>query len=183
LDYYASHLMTTIRNFTDDQLKLLLNDDVRINSLVDGSPQVSALPREKENKLAQNKLIAENNLSIEPKLNNAVERLQSIHAEALKTRKEVLELRSKLDSLSDSRSLDAISVLLQASAREAEDEGEKIAEDFQNGTLDVEDFVRNFTTKRSEANLKKLKSDNLNKILREQQYDKKYQNNRNSYYQ
>jgi len=185
-DYYTEgimqKLMTQIRNYTEDQLKLLLNDDLRINSIVDESPQVSVLPREKEGKLAQNKLIAENNLSLEPKLNNAVERLQKAHAEAIKTKQDVLELKEKLDSISDSRSLDTISALLQASTREAEDEGEKIAEDFLNGTLDVEDFVRNFTTKRSEANLKKLKYENLNKILREQQYEKKYPHNRNSYY-
>lgn len=75
-------------------------------------------------KLAQSKSQAECNLSMEPKLKAAKARLVTTHNEAEKTKSEVELLKAKLDSVSENRSLDTVSVLLQAAAQDAEDKSE-----------------------------------------------------------
>lgn len=86
--------------------------------------QVANLPREKEAKLLQSKSLAEYNLSLEPKLKEAVNKLRLTHEKAVKTKNEVNELKKVYDEKCESRSLDTISTLLQSEARQAEDESE-----------------------------------------------------------
>lgn len=79
---------------------------------------------DKDLKLAQCKSYAEYNLSMEPKLTEACEKLKSTHERASKLKEEVESLKKDLDSVAESRSLDTISAILQASAQEAEEESE-----------------------------------------------------------
>uniref|UniRef100_A0A914CLE0 VPS37 C-terminal domain-containing protein n=1 Tax=Acrobeloides nanus TaxID=290746 RepID=A0A914CLE0_9BILA len=166
----VNSLMSSVRNYTDDQLQVLLNDDARLNIMVDNLPQVTALPADKDMKLAQSKSMAECNLSMEPKLNEAKSRLQSTYTEAVKAKQDVETLKSKLDSLSENRSLDTVAALLQAAAREAEDQSDDIADKFMNGDVEIEDFVKKFQEKRVLSHMRKVKSDKLMTILRDQQY-------------
>lgn len=57
---------------------------------------MASLPQDKEIKLAQSKSLAECNLSMEPKVNDAKNRLQSTYADAIKTKQEVELLKAKL---------------------------------------------------------------------------------------
>lgn len=72
----------------------------------------------------QSKSLAEYNLSLEPKLKEAVNKLRLTHEKAVKTKNEVNELKKVYDEKCESRSLDTISTLLQSEARQAEDESE-----------------------------------------------------------
>uniref|UniRef100_A0AC34G0T6 VPS37 C-terminal domain-containing protein n=1 Tax=Panagrolaimus sp. ES5 TaxID=591445 RepID=A0AC34G0T6_9BILA len=139
----TSSLMMTIRQYTDDQLQSLLSDETRLDNMIDNLPQIASLPSEKEVKLAQSKSMAECNLSMEPQVKEKKAKLAKTYEEAVKTKAEVEALKAQLDNVAENRSLDVISALLQASAREAEDESEKIAEQFysdnvaENRSLDV----------------------------------------------
>uniref|UniRef100_A0A7E4VQN4 VPS37 C-terminal domain-containing protein n=1 Tax=Panagrellus redivivus TaxID=6233 RepID=A0A7E4VQN4_PANRE len=162
--------MQNLRHYTDDQLKSLLSDDSQIDSLIDALPQVSQLPSEREVKLAQSKSMAECNLSMEPQVQEARAKLSKTYTEALKTKQEVESLKEKLDNVAENRSLDVVSALLQAASREAEDESEKIAEQFANGQVEIAEFVRTFEEKRKLAHKRKVKSEKLAEILRSQVY-------------
>ena len=63
-----------------------------------------------------------------------------------------------------------MSALLQAAAREAEDESEKTAEQFYGGGMEIADFVKAFEEKRMLAHKRKVKSEKLVEILRSQEY-------------
>uniref|UniRef100_A0A914XU90 VPS37 C-terminal domain-containing protein n=1 Tax=Panagrolaimus superbus TaxID=310955 RepID=A0A914XU90_9BILA len=166
----TSSLMMTIRQYTDDQLQTLLSDETRLDSMIDNLPQIASLPSEKEVKLAQSKSMAECNLSMEPQVKEKKAKLAKTYEEAVKTKAEVEELKAQLDNVAENRSLDVISALLQASAREAEDESEKIAEQFYSGGMDIGEFVKTFEEKRMLAHKRKVKSEKLIEILRSQEY-------------
>ncbi|EJW74511.1 hypothetical protein WUBG_14583, partial [Wuchereria bancrofti] len=85
---------------------------------------VRTLPTEREMGLVQNKSLAEWNLSQEPKIEEAKRQLRTTYEEAVKIKEEVMELKEKLNSLSEERSLDTSSALLQAAAQSADDESE-----------------------------------------------------------
>lgn len=170
LNIYTSNLMSQIRNFTEDQLQALLESESRLNSMVESLPQISALPNDKEIKLAQSKSLAEYNLSVERKLKDEMTNLQVNHSNAIQAKQEVELLKAQLDTIAESRSLDTVLAQLKTLAQEAEDESEKISEQFRNGSIDIDDFVRQFGEKRSTSHLRKVKTEKLAELLRQQQY-------------
>lgn len=55
--------------------------------------------------------------------------------------------------------------LLQAAAAEMEEESEKIAMEFLDNTLDIEEFLQKFTDSRKIMHLRKVKADKLSELI------------------
>ncbi|VIO97896.1 Uncharacterized protein BM_BM637 [Brugia malayi] len=127
--------------------------------------------------LVQNKSLAEWNLSQEPKIEEAKRQLRSTYEEAVKIKEEVMELKEKLNSLSEERSLDTSSALLQAAAQSADDESEAIADRYLRGDIEVDQFLKEFIEKKTLAHMRKIKSDKLLAILQQQQYPQRPSSN------
>ncbi|VDN07536.1 unnamed protein product [Thelazia callipaeda] len=171
LDTCVSKAMATVKSMKYDNVKALLDDgDEKIDNIINGISNVKALPTEREMVLVQNKSLAEWNLSQEPKIDEAKKRLQTTYNEAVKVKDEVMELKKQLDLLSDEKSLDTSSVLLQAAAQSADDESEAIADQYLNGEIEVDQFLKVFIEKKTLAHMRKIKSERLLAILRQQQY-------------
>ncbi|EFO27819.1 hypothetical protein LOAG_00655 [Loa loa] len=172
LDICVSAAMTSIRNMNYDQIGELLNNDAekKIDDIIDNISQVRTLPTEREMGLVQNKSLAEWNLSQEPKIEEAKRRLRTTYEEAVKVKDEVMELKEKLNSLSEERSLDTSTALLQAAAQSADDESEAIANRYLSGEIEVDQFLKEFIEKKTLAHMRKIKADKLSVILRQQQY-------------
>ncbi|KAL3984806.1 Modifier of rudimentary (Mod(r)) family protein [Acanthocheilonema viteae] len=168
----VSAAMTSVRNMNYDQIGELLNNDAdkKIDDIIDNISQVRTLPTEREMGLVQNKSLAEWNLSQEPKIEEAKRQLRTTYEEAVKVKEEVMELKEKLNSLSEERSLDTSSALLQAAAQSADDESEAIADRYLSGEMEVDQFLKEFIEKKTLAHMRKIKSDKLLAILRQQQY-------------
>ncbi|KAF7632954.1 VPS37 C-terminal domain-containing protein [Meloidogyne graminicola] len=170
IEVCTSTLTSQIRNYTEDQLQLLLQDDQKINSFIGNLSQLSSISNDKEMKFAQSKSLAEYNLSIERKLTSALENLQQTHKNAVESKKSVEQMKNRLDELSNSRSLDSVCSTLRTLSHEAEKESEKITEDFHKGEIDVDDFLKKFSEKRALVHLRKIKAEKLAELLRQQQY-------------
>ncbi|CAG9532079.1 unnamed protein product [Cercopithifilaria johnstoni] len=172
LDVCVSAAMTSVRNMNYDQIGELLNDDgdKKIDDIIDNISQVRTLPTEREMGLVQNKSLAEWNLSQEPKIEEAKKQLRTTYEEAVKIKEEVMELKEKLNSLSEERSLDTSSALLQAAAQSADDESEAIADRYLSGEMEVDQFLKEFIEKKTLAHMRKIKSDKLLAIMQQQQY-------------
>lgn len=107
--------------------------------------QVKALYSEKEMLMASNKSLAEYNLSQEPVLREARNKLQEKHRDTLRLAERVRLLKSEVDSKAGKTDPDTMLALLQAAGQEVEDESEKVAEDYLAGNItDVDDFLRQF---------------------------------------
>ncbi|MFH4980534.1 hypothetical protein AB6A40_007243 [Gnathostoma spinigerum] len=170
LEAAVASAMLGLRNMSNEQLSNLLEDTAKIDSIIDNLPQARTLPTEREMGLAQNKSLAEWNLSQEPKLEEAKARLKETYDKAVSLKAEVEELKARLDKLTKQRSLDSSSAILQAAAQDAEDESEKIAESFIEGNIEIEQFLREYMEKKKVAHMRKIKSQKLLAFLKEQQY-------------
>uniref|UniRef100_A0A915C2E8 VPS37 C-terminal domain-containing protein n=1 Tax=Parascaris univalens TaxID=6257 RepID=A0A915C2E8_PARUN len=170
LELSVSAAMSQIRNMSNEQLNALLSDNAKIDAIIESIPQVRTLPTEREMGLVQNKSLAEWNLSQEPRLEEAKKKLLNTYDEAIKIKAEVEELKAKLDSMSEQRSLDTSSALLQAATQSAEDESEAIVDRFMKGEIDVDQFIKEFMEKKMLAHMRRIKSEKLLSILRQQQY-------------
>ncbi|TKR77843.1 hypothetical protein L596_018745 [Steinernema carpocapsae] len=169
LDLCVTAAMNQIRNLSYGELKEMLDNESKVDALIDSLPQVRSLPGEKDMLLAQNKSFAECNLALEPKLSEAKVDLMANYEEAVKHKSDVDQLKARLDSLSTKRSIDATCACLQAAVREAEDESEKLMEDLQSRRLEVDRFVDEYVKKKSLAHKRKIKSEKLLAIVNEQQ--------------
>jgi len=166
LDSAVGSAMAKVQSVSTDELKALLNDDDKLSELIKDMPQAKHIATEKEMLLAQNKSIAQWNLSQEPKLRDAKAHLLDVFEQAEKLKAEAEEKRDQLNALTNQRSLDTTLALLQTAAAQAEEESEKIAEAFVNGETPADIFLVEFKAKRQLAHMRKLKAEKLYELMR-----------------
>uniref|UniRef100_A0A0N5AXF4 VPS37 C-terminal domain-containing protein n=1 Tax=Syphacia muris TaxID=451379 RepID=A0A0N5AXF4_9BILA len=170
LEAAVAAAVSSIRSFSYEKLNELLSDNAELDKIVDNVPEVHSLPEQRDLFSVQNKSLSEYNLSQEPQLEAAKAKFLNTYEEVKKLKDEVLAMKSKLDIVSEQRSLDTLSAVLQAAAQKADDESEEIANRYLNSEIEVEQFLEQFMEKRSLAQMRKIKSERLLAILRQQQY-------------
>ncbi|KFM81748.1 Vacuolar protein sorting-associated protein 37B, partial [Stegodyphus mimosarum] len=154
-----------LHHMTTDELKQLLNDDERLESMIKDLQQVKKAESEREMLLASNKSLAEYNLSKEPVLNELRSKICE-EAEELKSLKESVESKKqKLDDLTRQMSLDTTLALLQAAAAESEEESEAISENFLSGEIQVDAFLESYLNKRKLTHLRRVKAEKMAELL------------------
>lgn len=73
---------------------------------------------------------------------------------------------TQTESKSAGISPDTTQALLQTKAAESEEQSEKIAQDFLNGTIDLDKFLEDFEPIRRSMHLRKFKADKMGDLLR-----------------
>merc|ERR1712066_1167955 len=101
-----------------EQLKEILNNDVKFDDFMKELPQVKSLVIEKNQLLASNKSLAEYNMSQEPVLREARQRIQEKHSAATALSSGLKSLQSELQSKSGQVGPDTLLALLQAATQE-----------------------------------------------------------------
>jgi len=139
-------------------------------------PQVRNIEVEREMLMVSNKSLAEFNLSREPRLRQARQRLIESYQKASEDFREVESKKQTLDELSRQVSLDTTLAILQTSAAQTEEETESIAEKFLDGSIDVEAFLEDFLPKRKLAHLRRIKVDKLSELIYRTQHQQNSQN-------
>lgn len=149
------------------ELKELVNDeevfnnftkDAAINSTKDALDQKQML-------LASNKSLAEYNLSQEPALIERKEQLRELSAQVETLSKSIQDKISIIKSHKNNLNSDTVLALLQTAAYETEEESEKIADQFLNGSLDMDAFLDTFIPKRILMHARKNKATKMTEML------------------
>jgi len=164
--------LSFLKQLNTKELQDLMDDTDRLNKMVDELEIVKTQEMEKETQLASNKSIAEYNLSREPRLIQQRQQLAETYDQAVKIQKEFEKNKLKLDSCSNSNSLDTTFVLLQTEAAKSEEESEVCAESFLSERSDVEEFLQKYIALRSKAHLRKVKVDKMSELVREHERQK-----------
>uniref|UniRef100_T1ITX4 VPS37 C-terminal domain-containing protein n=1 Tax=Strigamia maritima TaxID=126957 RepID=T1ITX4_STRMM len=166
-DYGAA--LSGLQQYGTDELKKLLIEDERLNDMIKNLPQIRNVDMEKEMLMASNKSLAEFNLSREPRLRQARQRLIESYQKASEDFSEVETKKQQLDELSRRISLDTTLAILQTSAAQIEEETETVAEKFLEGSVDVDGFLDEFLPQRKVAHLRRIKVDKLTELLHRSQ--------------
>lgn len=200
-DYPAA--LASLQSMTSDQLKEILNrlsgnyflnsccnhgfsffSDDKFEEFIKELPQMKALYNEKEMLMASNKSLAEYNMSQEPVLREAKEKLLEKYTEATRLSEEVRSLQSQLEQKSGNVRPDTLLALLEAanqvtlminqqsslcsilSFQEAEEESETLMDTFlQTGDTQIEQFLEEYQEKRKVAHLRRIKVDKMKELL------------------
>lgn len=157
-----------LHHMTTDELKKLLNDDDRLESMIKDLQQVKNLEAEREMLIASNKSLAEYNLSQEPVLEKLKVQLQRQFDELKSYKRRVESKKKSMDELTKSMSLDTTLALLQTAAAEAEEESEAISESFLSSEIGVDSFLETYLSKRKLAHLRRVKVEKMVELLNSQ---------------
>jgi len=152
---------------TDDQLSKLMNDEAAFEEYFKNLPQIRKWEGEKDTLMATNKSLAEFNLTFEPKLKAGKAALMELYEQARGVTDELETKRAQLESLYSRTSLDTTHALLQTAAMEADEESEKLAEQFLDGSLDVDAFMNQFEPLRCKAHMRKLKTEKMAELVQQ----------------
>ncbi|PIC27435.1 hypothetical protein B9Z55_019692 [Caenorhabditis nigoni] len=170
VDIAVSAASANLRNMSNEQLMALLDDEALLESIIVNLPQVRSIPTDKESALAANKSLAEWNLAQKPRIDAAKYQTINLYEQVKRLQGEVTVLKNQLDSISSSKSLDTTSSLMQVAAQEADEDAESLFTQFENGDITIDIFLKHFKEKKTVAHLRKIKSDRLTALLREQTY-------------
>ncbi|XP_013403239.1 vacuolar protein sorting-associated protein 37B [Lingula anatina] len=130
-----------------------------------GYLQVKNIQVDREMLLASNKSLADYNLSKEPLLKEGREKLATLYEEVQRSKEVLLRDKEQIDNQANSQSPDTVHALLQTEAAKSEEETEKMAEEFLDGSLSVDAFVQKFIGERTVAHLRRIKAEKMGELL------------------
>lgn len=163
-------------NCSKEQLNAYLNDEESLRNLVSNLDTIKRLQQEKLDIERANKELAKTNLEKEPLVESLQEELKQALNELDRVKTDYFNLVSnhssnQNDNLND-LSLEAVYTMLQTSANKAEEETEKMADEFfSNETSkiytdeELAQFHKIFLEQRTQAHLKKIKADKMKELL------------------
>ncbi|XP_034828011.1 vacuolar protein sorting-associated protein 37B [Maniola hyperantus] len=155
-----------LAHLNSDELKEMLNDDTKFDSVLKDVKQVKDWETEREMIIASNRSLAEFNLSKEPVLEELKAEVQQKSETGEQLCSRIQELLSDYKSKSAGISPDTTLALLQTAAAETEEQSETIAQDFLSGKIDVDKFLDDFEPIRKTMHLRKFKSEKMSELLR-----------------
>ncbi|XP_066545996.1 VPS37B subunit of ESCRT-I a [Amia ocellicauda] len=147
------------------QLNELLEDDDKLNQMVQEMEEVQNVQQTKETTLASNRSLAEQNLMHQPRLDCLKMQLTKKYRE-LQDLFEAYQLRrSTLDNHAGNGSIDTLLALLQAEGAKIEEETENMADSFLEGDSPLDVFIDEYHSKRKLAHLRRVKIDKLREMV------------------
>ncbi|XP_048043224.1 VPS37B subunit of ESCRT-I a [Megalobrama amblycephala] len=154
-----------LSSYTLTQLNELLEDDEKLNKFIDESEEIKGLQQNKEMTLASNRLLAEQNLKLQPRLDHQKNELTRRYR-SLQELFEAYQLRkSTLDHRSGNMPLDTLLALLQAEGAKIEEETENMADSFLDGAGPLDVFIDEYQSKRKLAHLRRVKIEKLQEMV------------------
>jgi hypothetical protein len=170
-----SDLSSILNNCDKDQLNKYLNDDESLDLLVENLNIYQIMQNEKSNLTNINRTLAKGNLNKQPEVEQLKQRLASALEELDRVKNEYLNLIGSYSSSNSlhtpDMSLETVYTLLDASANKAEEETDKLAEDFflsdsgQHTEDELNQIQKLFLELRTNAHLKKIKADKMKELL------------------
>ncbi|XP_051533962.1 VPS37B subunit of ESCRT-I a [Myxocyprinus asiaticus] len=147
------------------QLSELLEDDEKLNKIINDTDEIKGLQQNKEMTLASNRLLAEQNLQLQPRLDHQKNELTKRYR-CLQEHFEACQLRkSSLDHKSGNSPLDTLLALLQAEGAKIEEETENMADSFLDGAAPLDAFIDEYQSKRKLAHLRRVKIEKLQEMV------------------
>lgn len=156
-----------LQHLDRSELQHLLDNESKLQGLVEDLPQLKALKLHHDELFATNKSLAEYNLSLQPKLESLKSCVASSYESLNQLKSELSEKKAVLDSVVDKQSLDTILALLQTETAKTEEESEQLADSFCDSNIPIEEFLAQYLPKRTLAHVRRIKSERFAELIRD----------------
>ncbi|KAL0979180.1 hypothetical protein UPYG_G00181800 [Umbra pygmaea] len=154
-----------LSSYSMTQLNELLEDDDKLNKIVQEMEEMQEVQQTKEMTLASNRISAEQNLLMQPSLEEKKNQLTRSYISLQESFEAYQVHKSQLDHNSGNGSLDTLLALLQAEGAKIEEETENMADSFLDGDVTLDTFIDMYQSKRKLAHLRRVKIDKLREMV------------------
>ncbi|XP_029572443.1 vacuolar protein sorting-associated protein 37B [Salmo trutta] len=152
-------------SYSMTQLNEMLEDDDKLNKIIQEMEEMQEVQQFKEMILASNRSLAEQNLQLQPSLEHQKSQLTKCYGSLQESFEAYQVHKSKLDHTSGNSSLDTLLALLQAEGAKIEEETENMADSFLDGDVTLDTFIDSYQSKRKLAHLRRVKIDKLQEMV------------------
>ncbi|KAL8624667.1 hypothetical protein ACOMHN_038213 [Nucella lapillus] len=156
-----------LHHLDKDDLQHLMSDDSKLNDLVQDLQQVRSVQTDHDDLVAQNKSLAEYNLSLHPRLDSLKTEVATGYETMNKLKTQLGMDKANLDEYVGNQKLDTLHALLQTAAAEVEEECEKLVDSFCDQNVSVEDFLAKYIPSRTAGHKRRIKAEKMGELLRE----------------
>ncbi|CAG5128487.1 unnamed protein product [Candidula unifasciata] len=150
------------------ELQELMEDEDKITEMVQKVPDLVKFVQKRESLSSECVQLAKANLSKKPEIECLKETVIKKNAELDQLQADFENLCEHHLTLSDQFHPSHIQTNLKVAVMEADEESEKIAEQFLDQEMDVDEFMRSFLDKRTLCHLRRAKEEKLNQIIMSQ---------------
>jgi hypothetical protein len=172
---YEKQLSDTLNRCDTEQLNKYLNNKDELDILVKSLDMYQEVDKENDHIKMVNKQIAAATIGKEETINNCREELINAMKELEQARAEYIEVKNKynleIGGSQDHSSLQAIATLLQTSSQRAEEDTDKLADDYFTSISgihtdeELNNFQRQFLDLRTKAHIKKIKAEKIKELI------------------
>lgn len=159
--------MRPLTGYDNRALREMVEDDTKVEEFVKTIDLTTRKTMVGQNEMimAQNRSLAEYNLSLEPVLEGGKTNLKQLMRQIEEVRTSVMHKEEKLRSNSSSVTAETALALLQTSAAESEEDSEKLADLFYQKEMDVEEFLDKFQDTRKRMHLRRVKAEKMVELV------------------
>lgn len=162
-----SAALAILQHLSKEELQSLLDDDAKLQSLINDLSQIKNVQQEHEQLVATNKSLAEYNLSLQPRIEGLIQQVGAEYATVNSLKTDLAQDKTRLDGYVGQQSLDTLHALLQTEVAKSEEQTEALADRFCSAEIEAEDFLNDFLPQRTVAHLRRVKCERLADLLRE----------------
>ncbi|XP_057295371.1 uncharacterized protein LOC130623857 [Hydractinia symbiolongicarpus] len=162
MDQLVANLTALMKDATKTELDDIVNNEDKINELVQDAEQTKKLLRKRDELITSNKDQAVTNMSLEPEIKLLKDNIVELASQQNELKDKHVQLQQRL---AGKISLDGVLAILQAAAAEKETESENISQAFVEGDKTIEQFVEQFIPERKTYQLRKVKSEKMTQLL------------------
>lgn len=159
--------MEKLQDLSQSELQELLDNPERVESMALESDEIQNIQLEREMALASNRSLAEQNLDMKPRLESQKELLVERYSQLEAVRETYTQHCSLKDGMAGQVSPEAMLSRLQTESSKTEAESEALADEFLEGSLQLDSFLDHFLTLRSLAHKRRVRIEKLQEILRQ----------------
>ncbi|XP_032901954.1 vacuolar protein sorting-associated protein 37D [Amblyraja radiata] len=152
--------------FSTRHLKDVLEDEGKLASMVQLSPQLQALQKEREIILGNNRRMADANLSMQPWLDNNKMHLADKYQELQEMAAVYREKQKKVAAYLERHSPKSALKLLERDMVKNEEESEEITNTFLAGQVPLDNFLQKYHRTRTLCHVRKTQVEKLQEVIR-----------------
>ncbi|XP_075253380.1 vacuolar protein sorting-associated protein 37C-like [Convolutriloba macropyga] len=160
-----------------EELQQLAGNDIALIEMVTNDETLQSVQVEVQSAQENNKMLAQENLNYaDNKIPSLRSQLHSLHTSISHTNEQLNQMLAQYNSLScSSLPFDDLRDQLKIEASESDEKSEKIAEEFLNGSIDLDAFLQTYKDARKSAHLARIKADKFAELVEQERIKRQQQ--------
>lgn len=153
-----------LNTMSTEELESLMDSETAQVQYFEGRDDIKRLQEDRKKIVERNEELATTNLSLKPQLEEKQQELIELYAELDGKRNELSDLQQQRQALADHYAPHNILTRLKIAAADIEEESEGIAENFLNGDIPIDEFLKTYIPKKTLCHSRRAKEEKMERM-------------------